>query len=137
MTKEELSQLQYLNREIELLQSRLLGLESTPKQMFGCVKGSATSPPYNLHSITVSGYDDDLAQEIGEVKAEIKSMLRRCLRERARLEQYIAAAPDSEMRMILGLRYINGLSWGQVAAHISSYATESSIKMAVQRFLAK
>lgn len=41
------------------------------------------------------------------------------------------------MRLILSLRYINGLSWNQVATSISAYATEDSIRMLHNRFLTK
>jgi hypothetical protein len=39
--------------------------------------------------------------------------------------------------MILSLRYINGLSWEQVAASISPYASGESVRKAHERFLRK
>lgn len=41
------------------------------------------------------------------------------------------------MRLILSLRYINGLGWEQVAASISTYASGDSVRKAHDRFLRK
>ena len=39
------------------------------------------------------------------------------------------------MRLILSLRYINGLGWYQVAASIGGDNTDKSVQMLVNRFL--
>lgn len=41
------------------------------------------------------------------------------------------------MRLILSLRYINGLGWDQVAASISSYGPGDSVRKTHDRFLRK
>lgn len=42
---------------------------------------------------------------------------------------------DAQMRMILSLRFVNGLTWRQVAHSIGGGNTEDSVRKACQRFL--
>lgn len=130
MTKKELSQLYYLNREIEEQQRRLEELEDL-----------ATSCTANITGMPrVFGISDKVgkyAAEIADLKGLLDLNLKKCFYELNRLNRYIASVEDSEMRMILSLRYVNGLSWEQVAASVSIYASENSVKQAAHRFLKK
>lgn len=130
MTKKELSQLYWLNREIEADQQRLDELEATasaPKAQK--LDGMPHSP----------GYGDALARMVAEIvdlKAIIAAKQQQCLHERNRLERYIADIPDSLTRQIFTLRFINGLTWYQVAMHIGGGNTEDSVRMLCNRYLA-
>ena len=130
MTKKELSQLYYLNREIAQLQARLAEVE--------CLATSCT--PTITGMPRASGVSDKLskyAAEIADLKSLLDLNLKKCYYELNRLNRYIQSVEDSEMRMILALRYVNGLCWEQVAASISTYATEDSVRKAHDRFLRK
>lgn len=88
----------------------------------------------------VQGISDKIgkyAAEIADLKGLLDLSLKRCFYELNRLNRYIESLDDVEARLILSLRYINGLSWNQVAASISPYATEDSIRMIHNRFLNK
>lgn len=130
MTKKELSQLYYLNREIEEMQNRLQELENSA---ISCT-ANITGMPH------ASGISDKVGKYVAEI-ADLKSLLdlnlKKCFYELSRLNRYINSIDDSEMRMILSLRYINGLCWEQVAASISPYASGESIRKAHDRFLKK
>jgi hypothetical protein len=128
MTKQELSQLYYLNREIVQLQTRLLELE--------CLATSCTAHITGMpHASGISDKIGEYAAEIADLKGILDLNLKKCFYELNRINRYIQSIDDSEMRMILSLRYINGLCWEQVAASISSYATEDSIRMKHNRYL--
>lgn len=130
MTKKELSQLYYLNREIEELKRRIEELE--------CAATSTTTSITGMP--TVSGVSDKVgkyAAEIADLKSILDLNLKKCFYELNRLNRYIQSIEDSEMRMILSLRYVNGLCWDQVAASISMYATADSVRKAHDRFLKK
>ncbi|MBU3810679.1 MAG: sigma-70 family RNA polymerase sigma factor [Candidatus Niameybacter stercoravium] len=130
MTKKELSQLYYLNREIEELQSRIAELE---------VKAESTSKPITGMP-NVPGISDKTgryAAEIADLKSLLDLNLKKCFYELNRLNRYIQSIEDSEMRNILSFRYINGLCWEQVAASISPYASGESVRKAHDRFLKK
>lgn len=128
MTKKELSQLYYLNREIEEQQRRLSELECLATSCSAQITGM---PRANGISDKISKY----VAEIADLKSLLDLNLKKCFYELNRLNRYIQSVEDSEMRMILSFRYINGLSWQQVAASISVYATEDSVRMKHNRYL--
>lgn len=143
MTARELSQLYYLSREIEQQKERLLHLTEKRKNWHehDCVQTSngigCTMRTEWVFSLSDDHMENPFHEEIDALRQEIQRNLKKCLQERIRLEKYINGVEDSEMRQILSLRYINGLSWAQVAAHISAYATEDSVRMMHNRFLKK
>ena len=114
MTKKELSQLYYLNREIEEQQRRLEELEAGAISFNTTITGIPKA----------HGVSDKLAKyavEIADLRALQDLNLKKCFYELNRLNRYINSINDSEMRLILSLRYINGLSWQQVAFSIGAY----------------
>lgn len=129
VTKKELSQLYWLNREIEMDMHRLKELEamaSAPKAQ------KMDGMPHN------AAYGDALARMVADIvdlKAIIAAKQQQCIHERSRLERYIADIPDSWTRQIFTLRFINGLSWYQVAQHIGGSSTENSVRMVCNRYL--
>lgn len=130
MTKKELSQLYYLNREIEQLQERVLELESLASSCTVQITGMPSN----------SGYTDKLGQYVAEI-ADLKNLLnlnlKKCFYELNRLTRYIESVDDPMMRMILSLRYVNGLSWRQVAYSIGGKITEDGVKKMAYRHLKK
>lgn len=130
MTLKELSQLYYLNREIEIDQQRLDELEA--------IAASPSSP--RLSDIPRGTGDagsktERLVEEIDDLKALIAAKQIQCIHERNRLERYIDDIPDSMTRMIFKLRFVNGLPWLQVAYSVGGGNTEASVKMACYRYL--
>lgn len=130
MTKKELSQLYYLNREIVQLQARLSELE-----------GLATSSTQKITGMPFGTGVSDMvgryATEIADLKALLDLNLKKCFYELNKLNHYIESVEDVQMRMILSLRYINGLSWQQVAFSIGGCNSDKTVQMAVNRFLKK
>ena len=113
MTLKELSQLYYLNREIEMDKKRLYQLEM---------------------SLFDTPRSDILVNELREVISEKN---KQCLNERIKLERYIADVPDSMLRQIFTYRFINGLSWVQVAMHVGGGNTEDSVRKMCCRYIRK
>lgn len=132
MTLNELSQLYWLNREIEMDQERLAELEQ---------KATSVSSP-NLSGVPGgSNYFDNKIQryvaDIVDLQMIILAKQQQCIHERNRLERYIATIPDSLTRQIFTLRFVNGLPWLQVALHIGGNNTEASVKMTCYRYIDK
>lgn len=130
MTKKELSQLYYLNREIVQLQERLSQLDSLATSSTQKITGM----PFGTG---VSDMVGRYATEIADLKALLDLNLKKCFYELNKLNHYIESVEDVQMRMILSLRYINGLSWVQVAASIGGGNSDKTVQMAVNRFLKK
>lgn len=102
----------------------------------GCAATSSNSRITGLpHASGISDKVGKYAAEITDLKELLDLNLKKCFYELNRLNRYIESIEDSEMRMIMSLRYINGLSWEQVVASISIYATEDSVRMRHNRYL--
>lgn len=129
MTLKELSQLYYLNREIERDQERLEKIRAS---------ASAPGAP-NYDGMPKSpSFENRLERYIAEIvdlEAIIQAKITQCLHERARLERYIAEIPDSLTRQIFQLRFINGLTWVQIAYSVGGNNTEEGVRKRVYRYL--
>lgn len=120
MTKQELSQLYWLNREIAEDKRRLAELSTGTGQVAGLpFLEDAESARENLET----------AKELLEAKMQV------AFAEYNRLNRYIASVEDSFLRQILALRYVNGLSWTAVAMHMGGGNTGDSVRKAHDRFL--
>ena len=130
MTKQELSQLYYLNREIEHLKDRITELE--------CIATSSTSRITGMpHATDISDKVGKYAAEIADLKELLDLNLKKCFYELNRLNRYIESIEDSQIRMIMTLRYVNGLSWRQIAFSVGGGNTEESVKKVAYRYLKK
>ncbi|MEG1276260.1 MAG: hypothetical protein RSD27_11325 [Ruthenibacterium sp.] len=127
MTKKELSQLWYLNREIEQEQERIAQL-----------RAAATDTSAKISGLPRGGGISDktaIAALIADSDAIIRAKTQLCIVEYNRLNRYIASVEDSLTRQVLSLRYVDGLSWTAVAAHVGGGNTADSVRMAHNRFL--
>ena len=115
MTRTDLSQLQSLKKEIEILKNQIASIN--PGIVTDSVKGSSIRFPYTQHSILITGVD------YKAFDAKVKSLTRQLharvdeLMDKVReINEYIATVEDSDTRSILQCKYINGLTWEQIEA---------------------
>lgn len=129
MTLKELSQLYYLNREIESDRRRLEELEA---------KLASPSSP-NLSGMPRStAYGNKIESSVADImdlKAIIAAKQQQCIYERSRLMRYITEINDSLTREIFIFRFVNGLSWRQVAASVGGNNTADSCRMTCKRYI--
>lgn len=128
MTIKELSQLYWLNKEIERDNERLRQLELLSQPQAMKITGL---PRGNMTSDKVGRY----AAEIADLRGIIQAKITQCIYERARLERYIADVPDSLTRQIMTLRFVNGLTWRQVAACVGGGNTEDGVRKTCSRYV--
>lgn len=111
MTRPDLSRLHILNRELEADQERLASL-----------KDAAQRVTPQLTGVPGGGGDGDkvgrLAGEITDLEREIAAKLVLIQEERRRICGYIATIDGPELRQVLYLRYVSGLSWREMAAEM-------------------
>jgi len=128
VTLKELSQLYYLNREIETDKQRL---EELRAKVSGASGINITGMPGGGNS---ENQLERYIAEIVDLEGIISAKLTQCMHERNRLERYIAEIPDSFTRQIFTLRFVNGLSWVQVA-HSVGGNTADSVKKVCYRYV--
>lgn len=130
MTLKELSQLFYLSREIENDKRRLDELESIASSPSSSHITGMPSAPYDGSSKT-----ERIVAEMLDLRAVIAAKQIQCIHERARLERYIADIPDSLTRLIFLCRFVDCLSWSEVADYIGGGNTEDAVKKRCYRYL--
>lgn len=128
VTKKELSQLYWINREIEREKRRLEELEV-----------AATSSTAKITGLPhVTGAHDkigDMAILIAEQRDLVELKIRQSIIEYNRISRYIASVDDSYIRQAMTLRYIDGLPWMQVAAKMGGNNAADGCRKAVDRYL--
>lgn len=129
MTIEELSQLYNINREIKNEEQRLKVLRD---RYYSSAGPSLSGMP---HGDNFESPVERLAVEIADIEEIIKNKLVRLAIEQKKIEKYIVGVSDSFMRQILTARFIDFMTWGQVARKVGGSNTADSVRMAVKRFL--
>ncbi len=129
MTLRELSQLYWLKREIEADTARLRELEESAYHagaaaLGGMPRGTGAGRGTEQRAVAIAG-----------LRTGIEEKQARCIQERQRLEAYIAGIDDSLTRQIFTLRFIDGLTWEQVAVKIGGGNTPEGVKKRFYRYL--
>ena len=128
MTKEELKQIYYINKEIKMWQKELERL-----QCKSLVKGQEiTDMPFG------SGTSDkvaDMAIDIADINAIIRGKLAEIQVQRKKILEYINSIDDSMLRQIMFLRNVSCMNWNQVARELGS--TENCVKQIYSRHFRK
>ena len=133
MTIKELSQLHYLNREIEADKMHLAELETAASS----VTPKITGLPH------IAGISDKtgLAAEIADLRTIIESKLKLTIATYNRIHRFAASLDDSLVRQAITLKYANCLPWHQVARSIGrdprtgKHLSGDALRMRVERYL--
>lgn len=129
MTIKELSRLYTLNKEIEQDKHKLTELTT-----------SATDTSVKITGLPhINGISNKtaLACDIADIKATVEAKIQLSIVEYNKLNRYIASVDDSLIRQIIALRFVKGLKWRDVAQNIGGGNSESSVQMALNRYLSK
>ncbi len=128
MTKKELSQLYYLEKEIKADRRRLEVLESKATS----VTQNVTGMPGGCGSGDKIGF---YGTEIAEQRQLIETKMRQCIILQNKILRYINAIESSYFRQILTQRYIDCFSWTKIAMNVGGNNTADSIRKSHDRFL--
>lgn len=129
MTKKDLSQLFYLQREIANDEQRLLELES-----------AATSTTANMNGMPGGGKISDktaIAAEMADLRDIIYAKKSMCIAHYNQIMRYVACIDDSFIRQIITYRHIDMMKWRDIAQKIGGGNSEDGIRKAYARFLEK
>lgn len=112
MTERKLNQLYWLNKEIKHQKKRLLELQSTSQVKSPIITGL---PFVNTKNDITANY----AIEIADLEAEIYINIQKYCHELMEIEKYINTIDDSEMRQIIRLKHISGLTWDDIGTELN------------------
>lgn len=128
MTKRELMQLYYLEKEIRALENRIEELE---REIENCTRILTDMPKNRNRNNKIA----EIAAEIVDVKRLLDLKRQERIYTRNRILRCIQAIDNCEVRLIIEYRFIDRLSWQQVANRMGGYATAASVRMIANRFL--
>lgn len=143
ITKDILSQYVDLKAEIKELRQKIEKLEKELENltMHGTVKdtvsgGMGGTQHFVIEGIPMPEYNKKRLQ-LQARKARLVEMEDDLIDTVCMVEKFISEIPDSRMRRIINMRFIDGMKWDSVAAHIGGGNTQESVKQAFHRFMLK
>ncbi len=117
MTKKELMQIYYLNREIMNDTEELVNLKIEARQNEN--KGAFA------------------ARNIKEREQRIVTKIRKCSELKERIDKFLESIDDSLTRQIFYYRYVKCMSWKKVSYMTGGYNSEEGVRKIAERYLAK
>lgn len=130
MTVHEMSKLYYIKKLINRDTQRLNQLEARLQPKAANVSGAVKiSSPKNVI--------EEITPQIIELKERIRREREEYIKEQAVIEDYIGTVDNYQDRLILLHRFVDLMSWGQVARRLGGKNTADSVRKACYRFLKK
>lgn len=127
MTKSDLEQIYYLNRELKMWETEL--------ERVRCKSLVGSPLPGNSHGSGVSDKVADRAERIIELENRIIAKRDEIQRLRDEAVEYIYSIPDSLTRQIIYYRCVSLMSWRRVAYEVGGYNTAESVRQIYSRFM--
>ena len=127
MTKAELEQIYYLNRELKMWETEL--------ERVRCKSLVGSPLPGNSHGSGVSDKVADRAERIIELENRIIAKRDEIQRLRDEAVEYIYSIPDSLTRQIIYYRCVSLMSWCRVAYEVGGNNTPDGVRMIYNRFM--
>lgn len=126
MTREEVSQIYYLNQEIKKLQRNLSEL-----------RGSGLQSPKIDGMPKAPGRTGSPTERQGVAEADIEMQIERLLaavkQKQREIFEYIGSVEDSMIRMIIIFRCVDLCTWAEVAENIGGPMTAEAARKAFSR----
>ena len=122
-----------LNVEIPKIEKRIHEIENGEKVKDKVRGGDGGNQSFNIEGIPIKEYSKKLL--LIQRKTTLELLKLEIEQKQNDVEEYIASIDDSRMRRIVSMRFIDNLSWNEVADRIGGGNTEGSVKMAFQRFM--
>ena len=129
MTRDELEQIYYLNRELRVLERELERI---------CGQSLIQSPlPNSSHGSGVSDKVGRLAQKRVDTEQLIRDKKSEIQHQRDKAHEYIYNIPDSLTRQVVYYRCVSLMSWKRVAYEVGGNNTPDGVRMLYNRFMDK
>ncbi len=127
MTKADLEQIYYLDREIRIWERELGALKS---------RSLVRSPVANaVHGSGISDKVAAQAEKTIELENRIREKKKELEQQRSLALNFIIDIPDSFTRQIVHCRCVKLMSWQKVACAVGGSNTADSVRMAYNRFM--
>ncbi len=103
------------------------------------LRDSATSTTSRLDGMPrASGYRDkigELVPRITDVEEKLTAHIRTLCTEQQEIEKWISSIDDVRVKLIILLRFLDGLSWMEISDRLTGKETEYSVKHTAYRYI--
>lgn len=130
MTLKELNRLYYTKKLLERDKEKLLALQDKAEYVSPVLR-------HTPHSHTIQNRTEEITVEICTVKERIALREKEILRIESELERDINAFGDAQIQLILLYRFVDMLTWQEVADELGGRNTEKSVTCRFYKFLKK
>lgn len=143
MTKTVLSQYDDLLRELKEVEQRIENIKAEIRKIEaeGEVTDMVKGGYGGIQHFTIQGFPDPeyrkkkaLLRNREIILNALKSEIEETVND---VQVYINSIEDSHTRRIVSMRYIDGMTWRQIAYNIGGGNTEDAVRKTVDRFLNK
>ncbi len=117
VTRQELQQYFYLNREINFMSEEVKDLKNKYKK----------TKPSNIPQLEML----ELQQ------LTLNGKIKRCQELKNKIETFVGQIDDSLTRQIFYYRYIKFMTWRKVSSMVGGYCSEDGVRMIAERYLKK
>lgn len=129
MIKQELTEINHLKKEINLLRQKLQELSYGDNESIVTdkVKGSMAQFPFLPRTFTIIGREEmseECLEQRNQMAQKIRAKTQNLMEKVNSAFKYIEGIQDSNVRQILTYRYIDGLTWEQTG-ECMSYSWET------------
>lgn len=132
--KEKLKQIRFINSEISVIESQITNLQ--PITSADKVMGSSPYFPYTAMSFHIEGIDvEDYNRRTKKLKGRLIKKKNELLELQEEIQNFVDGIEDSLTRQIIILRFINCLSWNEIADKIGASSSSESVRKISERFL--
>lgn len=142
MDKKILKQINSIRKEITYFEDKIKKIDEKPvKIVKDSVSGSSKEFPYTSHSVKIEGFETPKnKRKYKKLLKDAKYKLEKAINS---LEYELKSLNDSDLRMIIRLKYIDNMNNIQVAHKLNSLDenknnkvfTADSVRMQLKRFL--
>ena len=133
MTLKDFEQIIYVRNEIKELSKRLKKVSGS-NFVADWVNDYSTG---EARPISISGYDIADPEKVKKILILLERQKESLEDMVFEAEHFIASLPDSKIRMLLTLRFIEGLEWNEAAKRTYKKMTGDSARMSVVRFFGR
>lgn len=138
MTIKDLDEYLDLQNEIVILNERLEKLKNNPQSLvFDTVKGSSREKPYLQRAVTVTGISQKSIIAQKQLESILRQRISRHQQKVLEIEHFIDTVEKSDIRQIIDLRYIQGLSWLKTAKRVYGHSSDDRARKALTRYIEK
>lgn len=134
--KDLLRQYNSIIKEIKELDIEIKRLEKDEsKREIDMVSGSNDVFPYQPRSFTIEGYNIMKEDKTARKRRILVKRKNKCEELKLQIEEFISSIPDSLTRRVFRYRYIDNLSWLQIAYRIGKHDESYPRKIIHDKYL--